>query len=474
MKANESAVLEKPLDTPVLASRSARNITPGATAGLSRNANAHAPESIDTRDAARRPHFAWVLFGLVVVGAVFGVLFLSGWRPMERRQSALLVNAEAVKNATPRVAVVSPKRLSTENELLLPSDVQAVRETDLYARTSGYLKRWLVDMGDKVKEGQLLAEIESPEVDMQLMQAKAALDQSKAVLEQSKAALEQSKAQVGTAKATEELAEITMKRYVGLRGTNSVNEEMISEKEADFKANHARTLAAQAAVAAADKLVGVSAANIEMAQAAVNRLDVLKSFEKVTAPFDGIITARQTENGALVNAGSGTGATPLFSISATDIVRVYVDVPQTVAPSIKEGQTVELLVREFPGKKYSGKVTRTTRSIDRASRTMRTEVQVANANGDLLKGMYTQVKLSVARAHAPVLLPSSALVVNASGTQVAVVRDGKVHFQPVELDGDYGANFGVSSGLTESDSVIANPGERLAEGMAVTVSQPSE
>lgn len=157
MKANESAVLEKPLDPPVLAGRSARSIAPGTAEASPRSASAHAPESSDTRDAAQRPHFAWVLFALVAVGAIFGVLFLSGWRPLERKQSALLASAEAMKNAVPRVAVVAPKRLSTENELLLPSDVQAIRETELYARTSGYLKRWMVDMGDKVKEGQLLA-----------------------------------------------------------------------------------------------------------------------------------------------------------------------------------------------------------------------------------------------------------------------------------------------------------------------------
>ena len=290
-----------------------------------------------------------------------------------------------------------------------------------------------------------------------------------------KAQRDQAAAQVGTARANSELAESTKDRYVNLKGTDAVSEQSISEKVAEDKASKATLLAAEAALKSAgaalnsqNATIDVNQSIVEVAKAAIKRLDVLQQFEKVVAPFDGIVTARNTEVGSLVAAGTGTAAQALFQLAKTDVVRVYVDVPQVAAAGVKDGQTVQLVLREFPDAKFSGEIARTTRSIDPSSRTLRTEVRVKNPTGELLRGMYTQVKLNIPRPAPTLFVPGSALIVNADGTQLALVKDGHVHFQKVVIEGDYGKSVGISAGLAEQDTVIANPSERLQEGMAVT------
>ncbi len=343
--------------------------------------------------------------------------FFTGWKPLERRQATLKEESKIVKEAPLRVAAIAPKKSDAVIKLALPGEIQAEREAAVYARTSGYLAKWSVDIGDHVTEGQTLAVISSPEVDMQLEQSRAALKQAEAMLKQSESALtyskaqhEQTKTQLGSTKAKAELATLTLKRYVSLRGSNSINEEMISEKEADDKSarsavttTQATINSAQAAVEAAESAVGVAQANIVMAQSAINRLEVLQSFEKVTAPFAGTITQRMTEVGSLVTAGSGSNGQALFHLANTDVVRVYVDVPQSAAPAIKPGQIVDLILREFPNGKFTGEVARTTKSIDTASRTLRAEVRVKNPTGELLRGMYTQVALNVSKARTAIV-----------------------------------------------------------------------
>jgi RND family efflux transporter MFP subunit len=223
------------------------------------------------------------------------------------------------------------------------------------------------------------------------------------------------------------------------------------------------------AIVSAQANINSAKANIAAAASDVRRLEILKSFELVTAPFAGIITARNIENGSLIANGGSTTAPALFHIAATDPVRVFIDVPQAYAPTIETGQKVQLIVREFAQHPYVGTVVRTSGSIDTASRTLHTEVHVPNSDHKLLTGMYAQVKVSIVRAHPPLLVPNSALIVNADGNQLAVVRDGHVHFEKVELDGDYGNEFGITGGVTESDMIIANPSERLTENCAVTV-----
>ena len=469
-----------------------------------------------SREKVSRPRSAWLLLGFIGALCLLGLMFFVGWSPLEHRETALTSEANLVKTAQPRVVVISPQRSAPAKEILIPGEVQAVRETTIYARTNGYLKRWLVDIGDIVTAGQLLAEIDSPEVDMQLEhaqavleqtqaileqnqasyeQAKANLEQSKAALEQARATLEQSKAQVANAQASADSADLTMKRYDPLRGTSAVTEQDIQDKETAVKTAHAMLLANQAdvgakqaavgasqatvganqaAVVAAQAAIGAARANIGVAKADVRQLEVLKSFEKVNAPFDGTITSRQTEAGSLVAAGSGTGAQPLFHLACMNPMRIFLDVPQNYAPAIKVGQSMQLMVREYPNGKYLGTVARTSGAIETATRTLRTEIHVPNPTGELLSGMYAQVKLSIVHSTPPLLLPSSALIVNADGTQVALVQDGHVHFQPIALEADYGANFGVSTGLSETDAVIANPSERLTEGLAVSVAVPAK
>ena len=426
------------------------------------------------RASAIHPSIVWVLTAVVISGALLTGLFLIGWTPQTRRKAALAAEAEVVKNAAPRVAVVAPKRSAASSEIMLTGQIQAVRETTIYARTSGYLKKWMVDIGDKVKTGQLLGEIESPEIDLQLERSLSTLIQTKAALEQTAAALKQAQAQLENAKASAALTDLTLERYVSLRSSHSVTEQDISEKETAAKVAHTAVNADEAAIVAAQANINAAKANVEAAESDVRRLRVLKSFELITAPFDGTISSRNIEVGSLITEGSGSTAQPLFHVICTDPVRVFVDVPQTYAPAIKVDQEVQLLVREFPGTPRTGKVARTAGALDTASRTLRTEVHVPNADGQLLSGMYAQVKINVQHQHPPLLLPNAVLIVNADGNQVALVRDGHIHFQKVELEGDYGAEFAFSGGLEDTDAVVANPSDRLTEGMAVDVVTPQK
>lgn len=432
----------------------------------------HKKTQAAAREGARTPHFGWVVLALLLGGAALAGLFYLGWKPRQERLAALKQEAEEASHAMPRVIVKQPERAAPTTEILLPGEVQPERETAIYARTAGYLKHWTVDIGDSVSEGQLLAEIDSPEIDMQLEQSRAALKQQEAALEQAKANIETTTAQLGTATASAELAEITNKRYQSMKGTDAVTEQDLSEKETALKTAKAAVSAAKAAIVAAQAAEGVARANIVVAKADVKRLEVLKSFEQIHAPFAGTITERATETGALITAGSATaGAQPLFRVANSDPVRLFVDVPQVYALSIHAGQEAHLVLRELPNAEISGKVTRTTKSIDRAARTLRIEVEVPNKDGRLLPGMYAQVKLTAAHQAPRLVLPGSALVVNSTGTQLALVRDGKIHYQNVTLDGDYGTSFGVVAGLSESDLVVTNPSERLTEGAAVSVSK---
>jgi RND family efflux transporter MFP subunit len=463
----------------------------------------HAHESVRlTRHTVRPMKTAWIAALVVGSAVVFAGMFAAGWMPQHRRQLALVEDAEQMKSGPIRVAVIKPTRAQALGEMILPGEVQAVREVSVYARTNGYIKRWTVDIGDNVKAGQLLADIEAPEVDMQVQrslaaleqtkathaQSLASLEQSRAAAQQSEAALQQSKAQLANAQANAELADLTTKRYTSLRGTGGVTEQEISDKETAAKVAHtvvsaneagvnsaAATLnLSRAAVSAAEAAVKASQANINVSQAEVRQSEVQKSFQQVTAPFDGKVTARQTEVGSLVSAGSGAAAQALFRISCINPVRVFINVPQTYTRAIRVGQEIEVYLRESPEKKYSGKVTRTANAIDVSTRTLRTEIEVQNPEGVLLGGMYAQVKFSMTNEKMPLLVPGSALIVNSDGTQVALVRDNKVHFQQVLIDSDRGGTVGVLSGITEDDVVIANPGERLSEGSPVTIAQPAK
>ncbi|MGE5608719.1 MAG: efflux RND transporter periplasmic adaptor subunit [Bacillota bacterium] len=377
----------------------------------------------------------------LLVAALLGGLFLLGWMPRGHRESQLLSDAEAVQNARPVVEVSLPKRSSATTELVLPGDVRAMQETAIYPRASGYLKRLLVDVGDRVEAGQLLAEIDTPEVDAELTQARALLEQSKANANKTQVDLD--------------LAQKTLRRFEELAQTNAVAQQQIDEKRSAFDQARAAAEAAKATVAAA--------------QATVGRLTTLQGFEKVVAAFTGTITVRNYDVGTLLSASNTGAGKELFRLEQIDTLRVFVNVPQTYVTMIKKDQVANLTVRNFPGRQFAGKVVRSNESLDAATRTLRFEVDVPNADRVLHAGMYGQVTFQLRNDMPPLTVPTSALVFGGDGTKVAVVQDGKVHLQQVTVGRDLGTEVEVPLGLSGEELVVANPDERITEGAEVQV-----
>jgi len=326
------------------------------------------------------------------------------------------------------VNVVSPVPGKSGFGVPLPAEVQAFVEAPIYARASGYLKRWLVDIGAHVKTGDLLAEIETPELDQQLEQVRAELAQTDAALE---------------------LAKITATRWTDLLKTASVSEQETAEKQSDLK---------------------LKQADVDAARANLHRLEELKSFAKVTAPFDGTITVRQTDVGQLIAAGSGR---ELFRLAQTNPLRVYVRVPQTLSRAIQVGQTAELVLAELPGKKIEAKVVRTAGAMEPVSRTLLTELEVNNSHDEILAGSYAQVQFNDSTAAPLLTLPANTLLFRAEGTQVGVVQsDGKVTVRTVKLGRDFGQTVEILDGIATTDRVIMNPPDSLANGLTVRVVEP--
>lgn len=311
-------------------------------------------------------------------------------------------------------------------ELILPGNIEAVHQTTLNARVSGYISRWLVDIGDTVKEGQLLAEISTPDLDQELAQAQHQLQQSQ---------------------ANYGIAHVTAQRE-----TELVNQEVVSKEENDTD---------QAAYQAA-------AATLQADQANVNRLLALEAFKNVTAPFAGRVTARQIDIGSLVNVGSGNAGTPLYTIAQTNPLNIFVNVPQSDAPLIHEGLKVRLLVEEYPNRDFEATVVRTASALDPISRTLNTEIQIGNDDGALYAGMYARLKFTLRDAGSPIVIPANAFVFGNDGSQVATLTgNNRVHWQKIEIGRDFGNEMEVLSGLQDNDAVIVNPTDDLAEGLSV-------
>ncbi len=365
----------------------------------------------------------------VAVFAVVALVVISGILPRVKARATL--RAETARLAIPTVSVVQPKRAAASQEIVLPANVQPYITAPIYARTNGYLKRWYADIGVHVKKGQLLAEIETPEVDQQLQQARANLN---------------------TAQANLNLAQITANRYQDLLRTDSV-----SKQDTD---NAAGAYAASKAVLQAD-------------EANVKQLEALQSFEKIYAPFDGVITARNTDIGSLISAGTGAGGTTteLFHIAQTTTLRAYVNVPEAYSLGAKPGLGAELSLAEFPGRRFPGKLVRTADAIDPASRTLLVEIDVANPTGTLLSGAYAEMHLKLPGVTA-FTLPVNALMFRSEGLRVAVVTDGKhADLKPITLGHDFGTDVEVISGLTGDESIIINPPDSLVSGEEVRVAQ---
>ena len=327
----------------------------------------------------------------------------------------------------PTVNVIFPREGAPTEEIVLPGNTQAFSDAPIYARTSGYLKRWYFDIGAHVQKGQLLAEIETPEVDQQLLQARADQD---------------------TAQANLNIAKITANRWQDLVSTGSV-----SQQETDQ---------------AISNLSAVKAA-AESSAANVRRLEQLQSFEKIYAPFDGIVTARNTDIGALIDAGATTQPRELFHMAAIRTLRVYVSVPEVYSRAARSGEPATLTIDEFPGQTFRGTLVRNSNSIDTLSRTLLVEVDIDNPTGQLLPGAYVFVHLKLPDTSHSVTIPANTLIFRKEGLQVGVVRDGKADLVPVQISRDYGNSVEIVSGLRPADAVIIDPSDSLITGMAVRV-----
>ena len=374
----------------------------------------------------KRPRKTWVVLTIALI--VVATLLVSGiWSRVKARNT---LNQETARAALPSVSVVSPKQTAPAEEIILPGNVEPYISSPIYSRTNGYLKKWYVDIGARVKQGQLLAVIDTPEVDQQLQQSLSNLN---------------------TAKANLALAEITRNRYQGLLTKNAVSQQDVDNAVGTYNANEAI---------------------VQANQANVKQLQALQSFEKVYAPFDGIVTARNTDIGDLINSGSGGGTkTDLFHIAQPGKLRVYVNVPQEYSQGIKAGMTADLSLAEFPDRKFQGKLVRTASAINVTTRTLLVEIEVDNFSGTLLTGSYAEVHLKIPTQASTLLLPVNALLFRTEGLRVAVVKDGKVVLAAVTPGRDFGNQIEIVSGLKPEDQVIINPPDSIVSGQQVQVVQ---
>ena len=377
-------------------------------------------------EKGRRPPKRWL--GLLIALIVVAALLISGiWSRVKARNKLKVETAQVALTA---VSVVSPKQTAPAQEIILPGNVQPFIMAPIYSRTNGYLKKWYFDIGARVKQGQLLAVIETPEVDQQLQQARSNLL---------------------TAQANLELAAITKTRYQGLLKTNAVSQQDVDNAIGTYNANKAI---------------------VEADQAAVEQYAALVSFEKIYAPFDGVITARNTDIGDLINSGSAGGVkTDLFHIAQPGKLRVYVNVPEEYSRGIKVGMTADLSLAEFPGQRFRGKLVRTADAITVTTRTLLIEIDVDNPTGTLLTGSYAEVHLAVPTQASTFLLPVNTLLFRSEGLRVGIVKDGKVALTAVTPGHDFGNQIEIVSGLKASDQVIINPPDSIVSGQRVQIVQ---
>ena len=373
----------------------------------------------------------------IIASAVLGGAFVAAWLPKRKAQNELATSTKSAESANLRVQVVTPKVKSSDRSMALPASVQPLEETVVYPRSNGYVTKWLVDIGDKVKDGAVLAEIDQPEIDQQLDQARAQLVQAQAALLQST--------------ANRDYSATTLERYKKLVPQGVASQQELEQKQAQSQVDDANVKVAQAA--------------IEAQQANVRRLAQMKSWGHIAAPFAGTVSSRSVERGALVSP-----TTPLFKISATDPVRVFVQVPQDVAPSVRSDVPATVTVREYAGRVFEGRIARSSGSLDPASRTMNTEIRVPNPNGELLGGMYATVALTLPSPHRVFELPATAVMNDAKGLRVAVVdADNKIHLVTVVVERDTGPTIELATGIADGDRVVKLGSAELVEGRQVEI-----
>ncbi len=370
---------------------------------------------------------------LMVVGVALLILIAAGaFTLISRASHEQALAKETERETIPTVAIVHPLAETPDEELVLPGSLLAYEESPIYARTSGYLVRWYKDIGSRVQEGDLLATIDTPEVDQELNQTRAARQQIVAQLE---------------------LAKISADRWENLRKSDSVSAQEADQQTSGYKQ-------AQANLAAAD--------------ANVRRLEQLEGFKKVYAPFSGVLTKRNVDPGALINAGAGAAGRELFDIARVDPLRVYTSIPQAYAPYIRVGSATAVTLQEFPGQNFSAKIARTAEAIDPNTRTLLTEVDVPNRDGRLLPGSFGEVHFAVGSNVNKVTVPVNAMLFRAEGPRLAVVGpDKKVQLRPINIGRDYGATLEVLGGVTVADQVVINPADSLEDGQEVILAPPS-
>jgi RND family efflux transporter MFP subunit len=381
------------------------------------------PEYAEPKPRSNHKWWLLLLLAVIFIGLLVGAI-------LPRIHARADLRRETAESAAPTVAVVKPKLSAPAEELVLPANVQAFSDSPIYARTNGYLRRWYVDIGAHVKSGQLLAEIDTPEIDQQLRQVRADL---------------------GTAQANLRLSQITAERYAGLLKSDSVSKQEADNAEGDYAAKKAA---------------------LESAQANLRRLEELQSFEKIYAPFSGVITARNTDIGALIDSGSSGGTrTELFHMAQPDRLRVYVNVPEAYSQSAKPGLKADLTLTEFPGKRFEGTLVRTANAIDQATRTLLVEVDVSNPTGQLLSGAYAEVHFKLPTMASSFILPVNTLLFRSEGLRVGVVENGHAELKPVTIGHDFGSEVEIVAGLHGNESIIVNPPDSLVSGEAVRLAR---
>ena len=413
---------------------------------------------------AKTGRVIWLAVGVL---ALLLVLFFVGYLPRRSREAGIDKVAKEEESSLPTVNVARAKRSASTSELLLPGNITPLAEAYIYARASGYVKRRYVDIGDRVTKGQLMADIEAPDLDQQVIQGRAALQQTRANLGQTQASVEQAQAQ-------QRLTGVTLGRWKTLVSRGVLSQQEGDQKQADYDNSTAQVHVSEANVRAAQDNVRASEANVA-------RLVELQSFEKIRAPFTGVVTARAVDVGSLISAtGAGQGdpnlgsassggasSGELFRVAQIDRLRILVNVPQTFTSSIHLGLAANVSVQGSP-RKVVGKVTRTSNSLDQTTRTLLTEIQVDNRDHSLLPGMYVQLQFVSERETPPILIPGDSLVIRSKGPEVALVGPGnKVRFVPITVGRDYGTDIEVTGGLAGGEQVVVNPNDDVREGAEV-------
>lgn len=383
--------------------------------------NTHPPTSSRSR----------LLGWFIVLFLVF--LIVGFYNILQRRSERGVLAQQTERLSVPHVAVIHATPVESDPGLILPGNIQSYVESPIYARTNGYLKKWYKDIGSHVKEGDLLADIDTPEVDAQLSQARADL---------------------ATAQANVRLAGVTAQRYEGLLKSDAVSKQEVDNYTGDYSAKQAM---------------------VSSAEANLKRLEELESFKHVYAPFSGVITQRNVDLGTLINAGNGGNAREMFDLAQTDPLRVYVSVPQSYVPSIHVGLKGCLELSEFPNRKFCGQVVRTANAVDPNSRTLLTEVDVPNPSGTLLQGEYAEVHFDVQLTGSRLSLPINALLFRPEGTMAAVVgSDNRLTLKKLSIGRDFGNSVEVFQGIDQRDSIVINPPDSLENGEQVTLSQNND